>query len=174
MNARDSRRRTRIALALMASPLLILGSGAASAQQTAAVQPQNLGVLEHQAGGVDVVLLDVRRTAGDVLTVKWQYRNNTNERKQLTDQRTGWVDPYRLALDAYVLDEQNRTKYPVARDEQKNPIAAAHGAINMFIFVGPKQTLSTWAKFQAPPADVQTVTIQIPGAGLFENVPIGK
>jgi len=175
MKAHESRRRDRIVLAGIASLLLLLWNGPGAAQpKDPAAQPQGLGVQEHQVGGVDVVLLEVRRTAGDVLTVKWQYRNTTNERKRLTDERTGWIDPYRLAVDAYVLDDRNRTKYPVAQDDQRNPIAARHGGQNEYVFVGPKQTLSTWAKFAAPPAGVERVTIQIPGAGLFENVPIGR
>ncbi len=147
MKAHESRRRDRIVLAGIASLLLLLWSGPGAAQaKDSAAQPQGLGVQEHQVGGVDVFLLEVRRTAGDVLTVKWQYRNNTNERKRLTDERTGWIDPYRLAVDAYVLDDLHRTKYPLAQDEQRNPIAARHGGQNEYFL----------------------------GAGLFENVPIGR
>ena len=65
-------------------------------------------------------------------------------------------------------------KYTVAQDETKHPIAGKHGAVNKYIFIGPKQTLATWAKFQAPPEGVEKVTVSIPGAAPFEDVPISK
>src|SRR5260370_3175206 len=117
MKAHESGRRDRIVLAGIASLLLLLWSGPGAAQpKDPAAQPQGLEVQEHQVGGVDVVLLEVRRTAGDVLTVKWQYRNTTNERKRLTDERTGWIDPYLLAVGAYVLDHRHRSQYTGAHD----------------------------------------------------------
>src|SRR5260370_35794849 len=100
MKAHESGRRDRIVLAGIASLLLLLWSGPGAAQpKDPAAQPQGLEVQEHQVGGVDVVLLEGRRTAGDVLTVKWQYCNTTNERKRLTDERTGRIAPDRLAGD---------------------------------------------------------------------------
>ncbi len=164
-----------VLVAVIAPVLLILSSWPGSAQQKdPAARAQGLGVEEHQVGGVDVVLLDVRRTTDDVLTVKWEYRNKTDERKRLTDQSTGWIDPYRLAADAYVLDNVNKIKYEVALDEKRHPIAGRHGGQNSWIFVGPKQTVATWAKFQAPPGGIEKVTVFIPGAAPFENVPISK
>ena len=133
-----------------------------------------LGIQPHEAGGVDLVLLEVKRTTGNVLSVKWEYRNKTNRKVQLTKQSTGWIDPYRLASDAYVLDNVNRVKHEVMVDSDKHPIAGKHAGQNEFIFVGPKKTLSTWAKFEAPPEDVEKVTISIPGAPPFEDVPISK
>jgi len=165
----------KIWLAAIAPLLLFVWTCPGDSQpREAAARPQPLGVGEHEIGGVDVALLEVRRTTGDVLTIKWEYRNNTNERKQLTGERTGWIDPYRLAVGAYVLDNLNRTKYELALDEKRQPIAGHHGAVNSFIFVGPKQTLATWAKFQAPPAGIDKVTVMIPGAAPFEDVPIGQ
>jgi hypothetical protein len=131
-----------------------------------------IAVQAHQVGGVDLALLSVERTSGNILTVKWEYRNKTKEKKQLTDQRTGWIDPYRLSSDMYLLDNKHRVKYTVLVDETKHPVAGKHAGQNEYVFVGPKQTLTTWAKFQAPPADVDKLTISIPGVAPFEDVPI--
>ncbi len=139
-----------------------------------AIAVQGLGVHEHQAGGVDVELLELKRTSGDTVTARWQYRNKTNERKQLTDQRTGWPDPYRLAFEVYLLDGNTRTKYVVIRDEKNYPVAGRHGGQNSFIFIGPKETISTWAKFQAPPETTEKITVVIPGVQPFEDIPISK
>jgi hypothetical protein len=162
----------RVALGLAS---LIVFVGAASSGTTAAVaappaSAQNLGVHEHESGDVDVVLLEVSRTSGETVTVRWKYVNRSDEKKRLTSERTGWLDPYRLASDAYMLDTANRIKYTVLVDDSKHPIAGRHGQQNSYIFVGPKQSLVTWAKFPAPAADVTKVTVNIPGAAPFEDV----
>ena len=161
---------TCIRLLLLAA-LPLLTAGFASGQDARAAE---IAVEPHAVGGVDVALLEVKRTSGNTLTVKWEYRNKTNEKKQLTDERTGWIDPYRLSYQMYLLDTKNHVKYTVAQDETKHPIAGKHGAVNKYIFIGPKQTLATWAKFAAPPADVVKVTVSIPGAAPFEDVTILK
>jgi len=160
---------TCVRLLLLAALLLI--GGIACGRDTKAGE---IAVQPYEVGGVDVALLAVQRTSGDTLTVKWEYRNKTNEKKQLTKQRTGWIDPYRLSVDMYLLDVNNKRKYTLVQDDTRHPRAGKHGGQNEYIFVGPKQTLATWAKFAAPPADVVKVTVSIPGAAPFEDVPISK
>jgi hypothetical protein len=126
----------------------------------------------HEVSGVDVMLLGVQRTGDNTVTVRWNYVNKTAERKKLTAERTGWIDPYRLSVGAYLLDGKHMVKYPVLRDSKNVPIAATHGGVNQWIYIQPHQTLSTWAKFGAPPVDVEKVTVAIPGADPFEDVPI--
>jgi hypothetical protein len=135
---------------------------------------EGLAVQEHEAGGVDVVLLEVKRTAGGTMTVRWKYVNKTPEKKQLTNTRTGWLDPYRLSYGAYIIDNANKTKYNLVTDANKHPVAGTHGNQNSYIFLGPNQTLVTWAKFPEVPADAEKVTVSIPGAPPFEEVPVRK
>jgi hypothetical protein len=153
----------------LAATALVLLPGAILAGQSA----QSLGVHQHESGDVDVVLLEVARTSGDTVTVRWKYVNNSGEKKQLTHERTGWLDPYRLASDAYVLDTVSHTKYTVVVDDDKHPIAGKHGGQNSYIYLAPHQSLVTWAKFPAPAAGVSKVTISIPGTDPFEDVPLG-
>ena len=131
-----------------------------------------IAVHEHEAGGVDVALWEVKRTGPDVITVKWSYTNKTGQRKQLTAESTGWPDPYRLVFEGYLMDDDSRTKYPVMTDEKNNPVAPKHGGVNEYIYLGPHQTLKTWAKFAAPPAETKTISVYIPRVEPFENVPI--
>ena len=135
---------------------------------------EGLATQEHEVGGVDVVLLEVKRTAGGTMTVRWKYINKTQEKKQLTNTRTGWIDPYRLSYGAYIIDNANKTKYNLVTDASKHPVAGTHGNQNSYIFLGPKQTLATWAKFPEVPADTEKVTVSIPGVPPFEEVPVSK
>jgi hypothetical protein len=133
----------------------------------------NLGVEDHEVAGVEVALLEVKRTSGDTLTIKWQYRNKTQEEKKLTKSAFSWSDPFLLSYDAYLIDPVNKKKYLLLKDAEGTPIAARHGR-NQDITVGGGQNLSTWAKFPTPPSDVTRISIYIPKVAPFEDIPISQ
>jgi hypothetical protein len=121
--------------------------------------------------GVQATILEARRGEGDTVMVKWQLENTTAEKKKMTDQRSGWYDPYRLTGDAYFLDMKNRTKYPVVRTPDRKPVSARYGAPNQYAVIPPKKKVQLWAKFNAPAADVKTVEVYLPAVSLpFEGV----
>jgi len=131
-----------------------------------------LASAEHEAGGVKVELLEVKRDSPTVVTARWRYRNETNEAKQLTSQRTGWIDPYRLSVESYLLDEVKRVKYEVARDTDRRPVASRNGQPNQYITIRAKQKIEVWASYIVP--EVNTVTVSIEGVRPFSNIAITK
>lgn len=128
---------------------------------------------EHEAGGVKVELLEVKRGSPTVVTARWRYRNETDQLKQLTGQRTGWIDPYRLSLESYLLDDVKRIKFEVSRDTDRRPVASRNGQPNEYIAIRPKQTIEVWAKYVVPES-VNNVTVSIEGVQPFDNIPITK
>jgi hypothetical protein len=98
------RRRFCMAVSRIGSFLLVtLGLLAVSLPLAAFQTGQDTKVLasaEHEAGGVKVELLEAKRDSPTVVTVRWRYRNETSEAKRLTNERTGWMDPYRLSVDS--------------------------------------------------------------------------
>ena len=141
-----------------------------AAAPVAVSAPAGLAVQEHEMGGVDVALLEVKRTSGDTLTLKWQYRNKTREEKRMVE--NNWPT-YQLSQDVYLIDSVNKKKYFVVRDSAGTPIAANQAGPRELMLAGG-QTLTTWAKFPAPPPEVPTISIFIPHVPPFEDVPIGK
>ena len=124
------------------------------------------------AQGVDVALMEVTRTAPDVVIVKWEYRNKTDKPQQLASGSKGWSDPYRLSINTYLLDEDTKTKFPVSRDDKRVPVAAGNGAPNQrTIDVPANKTVKTWAKYLVPAA-TKKVTVVIVGADPFEGVDV--
>jgi hypothetical protein len=124
------------------------------------------------AQGVDVALMEVTRTAPDVVIVKWEYRNKTDKPQQLASGSKGWSDPYRLSINTYLLDEDTKTKFPVSRDDKRVPVAAGNGAPNQrTIDVPANKTVKTWAKYLVPAA-TKKVTVVIVGAEPFEGVDV--
>ncbi len=132
-----------------------------------------LATAEHEAGGVKVELLEVKRDSPTVVTARWRYRNESAQPKQLTNNRTGWIDPYRLSSESYLLDEEKRVKFEVSRDSDRRPMASRNGQPNQFISVRPKQTIEVWAKYIVPES-VKTVTVAIEGVRPFEKIEIAK
>ena len=147
------------------------------AYQAAAFEPapqaKVLASAEHEAGGVKVELLEVKRDSPTVVTVRWRYRNETSEAKRLTNERTGWIDPYRLSVDSYLLDEVKQIKFPVSRDEDRRPVASRNGQPNQYITIRPKATIEVWAKYIVPESTA-TVTVAIDGIPPFGKVAILK
>jgi len=135
---------------------------------------EGLGIQDHEIEGVEVILMEVKRTSGDTITVKWRYRNKTKENKELLKSSSSWSDAYRFSLNAYLIDPVNKKKYLVLKDEKGNPIAARHELKQLVITLAPGQTISTWAKFPAPPAQVEKISIYIPSVPPFEDIPIIK
>jgi hypothetical protein len=138
-----------------------------------AAQPQaaGLGTSDYEVSGVEVTLLELKRTSGDTITARWRYRNTDNDNKRLTE-GTGWTDSWKLAWDSYLIDGTNKKKYMVLKDAEGKPIAASHGSGSIKLAAG--KTLNTWAKYPAPPENVQKITLFLPGVAPFEDVPIAK
>jgi hypothetical protein len=126
--------------------------------------------------GVKVELLSVKRESPEaptVVTVRWRYRNASAEPRQLTHERTGSIDPYRLVLNTYLLDEVKKVKFPITRDESNHPVGSKNGGTNQYITIRPKSTILAWGKYFVPET-VQRVTVAVDGIEPFSNISIGK
>jgi hypothetical protein len=169
---RRDRRRAGAGWAACLAAVLLGGSALAQEDGAAAAKP--LGVEEHESGEVEVTLLELKRTSGNTVTMKWQYENKSNEPKPLYDQSGAYAqDPYGLAIEAYIVDPANKKKYMVVEDAKGIPVAAKHKeGKDADIELEPGKTLKTWAKYPAPPTKTATVTVYIAGIAPFEDVPI--
>jgi hypothetical protein len=159
-----SMRSIALVMFTISAPLCL--SRAQSAQS-----PAVLASAEHEAGGVKVELLEVKRDSPTVVTARWRYVNETSEPKQLTKARTGSIDAYRLSLNSYLLDENKRIKYPVSRDTNREPVASRNGETNKYITLAPKATINVWAKYIVP-EPTSTVTVSIEGVPPFSGIAI--
>jgi hypothetical protein len=162
---------------LIAIPVALIARPAATVAHAAVVGDQiaspAIGVNDYEVDGVEVALLSVKRISDGSLTVKWEYRNKTDEPKRLGESFTGMgsSEAYSLVWHAYLADARAKIKYPVAKDENSNPVGTKHGA-GKVVILGPKKTMGTWAKFISVPATVKKISVFIPGTQPFEDVPI--
>jgi len=162
-------------LALLASVFLLSLMMAANSRAEEQNTSQAIGVNNYEVDGVEVALLSVRRISDGSLTVKWEYRNKTGQPKKLGASFSGMgsSEAYSLVWHAYLADARNKMKYPVAKDERGDPVAGKH-APGKVVVLGPKKTISTWAKFISVPPEVKKISVFIPGVDPFEDVAISE
>ena len=142
---------------------------AAVTTATFASKPERLAVAAYAVNGVDVELLDISRTGADTITLQWQYRTELTPSVRLD----AGDDPYGLTRDAYLYDSAHEKKYMVVEDDSGRPVTSIH-IDDGRLTVSPDAPLTAWAKFPAPPADVEQVAIHLPGVELFESVALSQ
>src|SRR3954469_14713927 len=91
----------------VAVPLVVVtpaGSMTAAAADPIAVQDSDFA-------DVEVALLEVTRTPGNTVTVKWQYRNKGAKQRELQAIGMNEADHYKIVAAAYLVDPVNKKKY---------------------------------------------------------------
>jgi hypothetical protein len=132
-----------------------------TASGTVGATAQPIAVEDHQEAGVQVALLDVRRTSGDTVTVRLQVRNTNDKAVTNADfSSSNFVDAM------YLIDGASKKKYLVVRDADNKPV----GFYGQSQTIPAKGTLSVWARFPTPASP--KIMVAVPGAAPFEDVPI--
>jgi len=152
--------------AATAAPATSTAAPATSASAPAAPAPAAAAALASQQTNWPGVVADVTefRRKGSTLTAKVVLRNQGNVE----------AEPNIHYNEVYVMDAGAGKKYEVLKDEKGSYIAALRPGYRDQWFQGlqPGGTYTIWMKFPAPPPDVKTVTLQIPGAPPFEDLAI--
>ena len=130
-----------------------------------------LAVGEHESGGVEVALIQVKRASGDTLNVRWRYHNGTQEEQTLFEGGSSWYTEYQLAADTYILDLVNQKKHLVLTADG-NPITSQTTHDYGTLTLAPDGTINAWAKFPAPPSTVEIISVYISGVHPFGDIPI--
>ena len=150
---------TKQTIALTAAAFgLSFTSVEANAQQSAAMAVHEL------AEGVQVEIIELKRVTGDLVHLTIAIENQTGED---VDLRTwGVISAYTnvkyWACGVSLLDLANMKRHVAGN-------CSGAGSLNV-LPAGSRREY--WAQYQAPPADVTSMTVQIPDAELFYDVPL--
>lgn len=128
------------------------------------------GEADSVAGGVKVVLLELKRDGPDALMVRWQFRNDTGDKIEVTALSSAGMNPWRLSRGVAVRDASG-TDYPLLEGASA-PQAAKHDVFTFSARFAPRQVVDTWARVKAPPPEVQRVDVLLPTAAPIRGVPI--
>ena len=151
----------------IAVPVLLalcwMPTGAVLGEEAATSAPKALATDEYNPGGLEVHLIELRRTSGDTVTAKWLYRNTTES--EVTVQNL-------ISPSTYLVDPAAKKKYFCVKDSEGDWVAGKFHDNRGEVKAG--QTFKMWAKFPAPPAATEKLTVYINGVAPLEDVPLAK
>ena len=139
---------------------------AASPTQPLSTQPAAIASQEAESEGLVAEITGVNRTLGGFLTITFRYRNNGT---------ATFAFPHEPRIaGSYYLDSENRRKYEVVRSQQQEPLCSENSEIvgQSGEKIPPGSSVAFWAKFAAPPESTKTLSVNLPFAPPFDNVPI--
>ncbi len=158
-------------------PPAVASTGAAPAAApvpvaAAAVTDTGIASADGEQSGVTVVVKELKRASGGIVSLKLTVINNS-------DKKVGFgyhfADPDHEGKDistiggAQLIDPVGKKKYFVARDGDDRCVCSQRiGDIE------PGKSTNLWAKFPAPPEDVQKISVVIPHFAPLDDVPISR
>ncbi len=146
-----------------APPPATAPAGSASTGVAAASAAATLASQETNWSGISADVTEFKRK-GNTLTAKVVLRNHAGAP----------IQPEINYKEVYLMDLGAGKKYEVLKDEKGAYIAALRSGWEdrWYNQLEPGQSFTLWMKFPAPPADVKSVTLQLPGMSPFEDLPI--
>jgi hypothetical protein len=122
--------------------------------------------------GVSVAVKELKRGSGGIVSLKFTFINNSEKSLGFG---YNYGDPAHEIRDhgsvggVQLIDPVGKKKYFVARDSE-GICVCSRGVPDV-----PKGgTINMWAKFPAPPDDVQKISVIIPHFAPMDDVPISK
>lgn len=112
--------------------------------------------------GVSVELTGAKRTEGDSILIQFKFTNNGSKSTKLVPA----YEHDNISEKVYYIDPKNKKKYTVIMDAEKNPVCSS--IVHVTLEAGASR--AGWTKLPAPPPDVTSITVYIPGAPPFEKV----
>jgi hypothetical protein len=140
-------------------------SGAPSTPSAAAI-----ATADGEKSGTRVEITELKRSSDNTVTLKFALVNDSD--KQIGfgyeyGDKANEIKDYGSIGGVNLVDSAGKKKYFVVRDTESNCLCS-RGVEN----IAPASRANLWAKFPAPPDDVQKISIVIPHFGPLDDVPI--
>jgi hypothetical protein len=136
----------------------------------AAGTPNAIATADGEKPGLRVDVVELKRSSGGTVMMKFILANNTQENvgfgaHWLGDDTVN--SDYKAVGAVHLIDPVGKKKYFVIRDAEQKCLCSRE-----VDSVKPGGKANLWAKFPAPPPDVQKVTIVVPHFTPMDDVPI--
>ena len=146
----------------------------ANAPNSSAAQPLPAGpVLASTDGdrpGIRVEVVELKRASGDTVNLKFTMINDSDKDMSFGyDFGEGSTSDINTVAGAHLIDAAGKKKYFVLRDTE-NACLCSRG----LDAIKQKSRANLYAKFPAPPDDVQKITVVIPHFTPMDDVPISR
>jgi hypothetical protein len=142
--------------------------GGVSSAPSAAV----IATADGEKAGTRVDITELKRSSDNTVTLKFALVNDGSERVGFG---YDYGDPQNSIKDfgsiggVTLVDGANKKKYFVVRDTENTCLCSRD-----LKDISAKSRANVWAKFPAPPDDVQKISIVIPHFGPIDDVPISR
>ena len=123
-----------------------------------------------ERAGTRVEITELKRSSDSTLTLKFVMVNDSDKAIGFGydfGDRDNQIKDHSTIGGINLLDGANKKKYFVVRDTENNCVCSRDVKD-----IGPASRANLWAKFPAPPDDVQKISIVIPHFGPLDDVPI--
>ena len=141
----------------------------APAASPAAPAGPALATADGDMPGIRVEVQELKRTSGDTVSLKFAMINDSDKDLgfgyQFVEPNKGFGDVGGVNL----IDPVAKKKYFVVRDTE-GACVCSRDVPN----IKPKSRANLWAKFPAPPEDVQKISVVIPHFTPLDDVPISR
>lgn len=125
---------------------------------------------EGEVPGLRLDVTELKRTSGGTLTLKFTVFNDTDKTLSTTTLgEPGAGQDYRSVGGVYLIDAAGMKKYLVVRDADNHCVCSRD-----IEDIDKGKFATMWAKFPAPPDDVQAMGIVIPHFIPIDDVPVEK
>lgn len=144
-----------------------------SSAPVAAAPAAVIASTESDQGGVRIDITELKRASGGNVNLKFVITNNGDKDFQMSGYRLADQEvntDYRAVSGIHLVDPVNKKKYFVVRDADKNCLCSQ----DIAEIKGGGSRATLWAKFPAPPPEVQKITIQIPHFQPIDDVTISQ
>ncbi|HEX6322926.1 MAG TPA: hypothetical protein VFZ36_04315 [Vicinamibacterales bacterium] len=140
-----------------------------SAPAPAPPASQTLATAEGRTPGLRAEVTELKRTSGGTLTLRFTLVNDSRQTVNVGDVQAlldlGGSYP---VGGVHLIDAAGRKKYFVARDSENRCVCSE------FTGLAPGERANHWAKFPAPPDEVQQISVVLPTFSPMDDVPIGR
>ena|SRR2546426_3578313 len=147
-------------------------SGPATPGATTAPAAKAIATADGEKAGTRVEITELKRSGDNNVTLKFAMVNDGPDKLSFG---YDFGDPGNQIKDhgsiggVSLVDSAGKMKYFVVRDTETSCLCSRD-----IKDVAPKSRINLWAKFPAPPADVQKISIVIPHFGPIDDVPISR
>jgi hypothetical protein len=131
-----------------------------------------IATADGEKAGTRVEITELKRSSDNNLTLKFAMVNDGPDRLGIG---YDYGDPQNSVKDfssvagVTLVDGANKKKYFVVRDTENSCLCSRD-----LKDIPAKSRANVWAKFPAPPDDVQKISIVIPHFGPIDDVPISR
>jgi hypothetical protein len=130
--------------------------------------PSALATADGEDPGVRVEVQQLKRNSGGTVTLRFSLINDSDKGFDINNKLGGSnYSGFDVSL-VHLVDAVGKKKYLVILDSEEKCLCSN----NISASLGPGSRMNLWAKFPAPPENVEKITVVIPHFIPMDDVPI--